>query len=537
MSSIKVINDLNVIGNLSAENIVITDTLVHHEFNAIKSFAINSYNTVKDTSANWNDAYTAVYNTSANWNTVNDTSANWNDSYNTVKNTSANWNDSYNTVKNTSANWQDVYNTFQSTSSTFLTADSDSQQLSFDYNQKLLMISNDRDQGNAINFGPFLYTSSITSASAAWYDAYNTINNTSANWDNSYNTVKVTSANWNDSYNTINNTSANWDSSYNTINNTSANWDSSYNTINNTSANWDSSYNTVKVTSANWNDSYNTINNTSANWDSSFNAINNSSANWNDSYNTVKNTSANWNDSYNTVKNTSANWQDVYNTFQSTSSTFLTADSDSQQLSFDYNQKILMISNDKGQGNAINFGPFLYTSSITSASAAWYDAYNTVKNTSAYWITDAQVLVFDPNTKQLSISQGNGVDLTSLTNNQSTSAKFDSLSSNNILGNVTNNVYKINASLTLSDIHAGSIIVNDSNNHIDINVPNENITKFTPGTQITIIQGYAGNVRIRPTVQVILQSYNGYYTLRGTHSVCTLYYLGSNVWNLGGDLI
>ena len=117
------------------------------------------------------------------------------------------------------------------------------------------------------------------------------------------------------------------------------------------------------------------------------------------------------------VQSNSANWDDVYTTFKGVSSTFLTSELDQQTLSFDDLTKDLSISN----GNTISLSALTDITStdtgVRELTANWEDTYTTFKNVSSTFLTsetDSQTLSFDDLTKDLSISNGNTISLSAL---------------------------------------------------------------------------------------------------------------------------
>ena len=109
--------------------------------------------------------------------------------------------------------------------------------------------------------------------------------------------------------------------------------------------------------------------------------------------NLLKSTSANWNSVYTTVSANSSNWESTYTTFKNASATFLTSETDSQNLSYDESLKEISISN----GNTISLSSI--DNNLKALSGNWEDTYTTVKNNSALW------------------GVGGGSDISSLTSN------------------------------------------------------------------------------------------------------------------------
>ena len=139
-------------------------------------------------------------------------------------------------------------------------------------------------------------------------------------------------------------------------------WNESYSLIQSNSASWvsDSTADTeVRALTSGWiggNDAYTNLVANSAAYlsavDLSFLSV---SANWDSVYNTVQSNSAtNWNYQGTDIKALTSNWESTYTTFRDASSTFLTSETDSQTLSFDETTKDLTISN----GNTVSLSSF-----------------------------------------------------------------------------------------------------------------------------------------------------------------------------------
>jgi hypothetical protein len=110
------------------------------------------------------------------------------------------------------------------------------------------------------------------------------------------------------------------------------------------------------------------------------------SANWQSTFTTVSSNSSNWETTYSLVSSNSSNWESTYTTVSTNSSNWETAYTnvrdnsanwDSQSLSFDESNKELSISN----GNVIS----LSSLDVTSLSASWQSTYSTVSSNSSNW--------------------------------------------------------------------------------------------------------------------------------------------------------
>jgi len=205
---------------------------------------------------------------------------------NEVRSLTGKWDSTYTTVQASSANWDTAYNIsseYQTVSSTFLTAETDSQTLTFDETNKELTISN----GNTVSLSALIDSSIDTGVRAL-----------TTNWENTFTHVQANSSNWNTSYfsTTALNLSSNiWNSTYTLVESESANWgtggvaqnlsfDESTSelslTLGNTvslsslaGAGGDPEATTlVRSNSANWDSTYTTVQSNSANWQTTFQA-------------------------------------------------------------------------------------------------------------------------------------------------------------------------------------------------------------------------------------------------------------------------
>ena len=103
--------------------------------------------------------------------------------------------------------------------------------------------------------------------------------------------------------------------------------------------------------------------------------------NGNDLQSEIESISATTKSVYTTVNTNSAYWSDVYTTFKNASSTFLTSETDSQTLSFNDLNKNLTISN----GNTISLSSLIPDTSVRALTSNWQSTYTTVSSNSATW--------------------------------------------------------------------------------------------------------------------------------------------------------
>jgi hypothetical protein len=221
------------------------------------------------------------------------------------------------------------------------------------------------------------------------------------------------------------------------------------------SGDWQSTYTTVRSNSAFW----------ASNIDTGVRAL---TGNWQNASTVVQTNSAFWASNIDTgVRALTGNWESTYNTFKTLSSTFLTSETDSQTLSFNEGTKDLSISN----GNTVSLSALIDVGStgidteVRTLTGNWESTYTTVQSNSAQWAsnidtgvraltgnwdkayemssayslisstfltseTDSQTLSFNELNKQLSISNGNTISLSALTDLTSVDTEVRSLTSN-----------------------------------------------------------------------------------------------------------
>ena len=491
------ISNLTVTGEISTTNsLYVGGNLIQKDLQSV-------YTSVNNTSSNWDNVYTSVNVTSGNWNdvytSVNNTSGNWNDVYTTVQSYSgSSWNQTLSFNENTDIlairdsnslslssitqnNKNYTHTNFLPLSGGLINGDltvtgnlsslgtityldslvsvtsalevtnigsgpalkvtqTGNQDVASFYddsvialvvkdggnigigtlipNKKLTVTGEISSTGNVSIDGNLIQPefvdlkTKVSNLSGNWDDVYTSVNLASGNWNNVYTSVNNTSGNWNNVYTSVNNTSGNWNNVYTTtnnisgvyttVNNTSGNWNNVYTSVYNTSGNWNNVYTTVNLASSDWYSTYSFVSSNSSdiknanslvfngkdNWNNVYTSVNNTSGNWNNVYTTTNNISGNWNNVYTSVNNTSGNWDDVYNTFKTASSTFLTSETDSQTLSFDEITKNLSITN----GNTISLSALTdITATDTGVRALtgdWNSTYTTVLGNSSQWASN-----------------------------------------------------------------------------------------------------------------------------------------------------
>ena len=107
------------------------------------------------------------------------------------------------------------------------------------------------------------------------------------------------------------------------------------------------------------------------------------SGNWQDTYVWVASASPAWSSTYSSVYELSSKWLDAYTTYSQNSATYLTSETDSQTLSFDEVSKLLTITN----GNTVSLSSLTdYETSFAQSSANYESTYSTVATNSAIWL-------------------------------------------------------------------------------------------------------------------------------------------------------
>ena len=412
----------------------------------------------QNVSSHWENTYTVVAANSAQWAIDNDDVA-----VNTlVRSNSAIWNTvgAYQgtDVKVLTGNWQSTYNTVRSNSAT-----------NWNYQgTDLKSLSAGWVGGNAA------FTNLVANSAAYLSSVDLSFLSVSANWNSVYNTVLANSAtNWNYQGTDLKGLSANWQSTYNTFRTVSSTFLTSE--TDSQTLSFDKLNNNLTISNGNTVSLSSLVDQTAIDTQTR-----NLTGNWQNTYNTVQSNSATtWNYQGTDLKGLSANWQSTYNTFKAVSSTFLTAETDSQTLSFNEETKDLSISN----GNTVSLSAFGTGSDteLRSLTGNWESSYTTVKDFSGSWQdtftimqaksavwdeavtsgytgtdikaltgnwestyntfkavsstfltseTDSQALSFDEGTKDLSISNGNTISLSALVDSTATDTSVRNLTGN-----------------------------------------------------------------------------------------------------------
>lgn len=291
MPSIKILQDLNVTGVLTANTISVQNLLTDTGSLAVTAIRNNldSNNTLlSSNSGNWDDAYNAVQSGSAAWALSGISLSDVTDYL------------SSNSVTISSVN---VTNGFKvGSGSTVLYVSGSKVGINTETpNKELTVIGNISATGYIYGDGSNLtgisqnnteVSNVVISNSATWIDVSTVVQNNSTAW--AIDTAILTlsnSANWDASYTALTSTSAAWDDTNSVVQSNSAYWSS----FSSQSANLDSVYNTVSTNSGSWCEAYTSVNSNSSNWDSVYNTVNSNSGNWESVYSIVESLSVDGN--------------------------------------------------------------------------------------------------------------------------------------------------------------------------------------------------------------------------------------------------
>jgi hypothetical protein len=438
-------------------------------------------------SGNWNSVYNTVQTNSAvNWNyqgtDLKTLSADWQNTFSTVQSNSAVWLEGGSAsdfaVRTLSGNWESTYTTFKNASSTFLTSETDSQNLSFDEETKDLSISN----GNTISLSALVDRVAIDTG----------VRTLTSVWDSTYNTVQSNSAVW------LEGGSA----SDFAIRSLTASYDSTYSTVQSNSATvWNYQGTDIKDLTGNWVGGNIAFTNLVANSAAYLSAVDLSflgvSADWDSVYNTVlANSAANWNYQGTDLKELSANWESTYTTFKNASSTFLTSETDSQNLSFDEETKDLSISN----GNTISLSALIDNTAtdtgVRTLTSVWDSTYNTVQSNSAVWLEGGSASDFAIRSLTASYDSAyNTVLANSATNWNYQGTDVKNLSSGWVGGNVAFTNLASNSAAYLSSIDLSFLSVSANWNSVYSTVQSNSATTWNyQGTDLKALTGNYSSV-------------------------------------------
>ena len=245
-------------------------------------------------------------------------------------------------------------------------------------------------------------------------------------------------------------------------------------------------------------------------------------AQWSSTYTTVKESSAViWNYQGTDLKDLSANWQETYTTFKNASSTFLTSETDSQILNFDEINKELTITN----GNTVSLSSFGTGADVEvrALTANWEETYTTFKNASSTFLTsetDSQTLSFDEITKELSILNGNTVSLSSF--GTGADVELRALSAN---WQETYTTFK-NASSTFLTSETDSQILNFDEITKDLTISSGNVVSLS-----ALVDGTAVDVGVR----ALTGDYTSVFNTVQSNSATNWSYEGTDLKDLSAN--
>jgi hypothetical protein len=204
---------------------------------------------------------------------------------------------------------------------------------------------------NSISAISGIYADTLNAKTGIFSPDVNLLKSTSGAWDSVYTTVSTNSADWESTYTTFKNTSGTFLTSETDSQTLSYNESSKELSISNgNTVSLSSIDNNLKSLSGNWESTYTTVSGNSAGWSYDGSDLKTLSSNWQNTYTTVSDNSGNWSYDGSDIKSLSGNWESTYTTFKNTSGTFLTSETDSQTLSYNESSKELSISN----GNTVS---------------------------------------------------------------------------------------------------------------------------------------------------------------------------------------
>ncbi len=393
--------------------------------------------------------------------------------FTTVNSNSASWNYQGTDIKVLTASWQNAYNNLVANSALYLEQSDLSliQSASSDWDAAY-----DNLVTNSALYLEQVDITDIQSASSDWDTAYNNLVTNSALYLidtndgdlNVNNFVYTNSAELLDIKSVVHNNSALWILSG--IGEESdpifTSWVQIY------SANYESTFNTVLSNSSDWNYQGTDIKSLTANWQEAFNNLVSNSSDYLEQVDLseLQTNSANWNTSYeNLVTNSAAYLVDAndgdlnVNSFVYTNSANILDINSVVQT----NSALWILS-----GLSVETDP-IFTLWASTYSANYQSTYNTVFANSANWI---QNLSFNENNKTLSISNGNNVSLSSLTEDLS---YYLPLTGGTITGDLSvldvlsANIIQFNTTPTVTSTVLGNVYWEEQDNTIAIDMGND----------------------------------------------------------------
>lgn len=375
MSHIEFVDDILVYNSVSAVSGLFADTLEIRT-----GISSPDFDQVKAASANWDSTYLTVSALSAAWNIDYDGSD--------IKALTANWESTYVVTSGLSADWTTAFNTVCAWGSSSVP------DIALRFTSDILGNGIDNTYTYFHGLGTKdlvvsvieIATGNIALAAVYVTDTQITVEFAEPVSGTLYRLVAIGATNL-AQYASI---SANWQSTFTTVSSNSSNWETTYTTFRDQSGNFLTSETDSQTLSFNESIKELSISNgnnislssldvtgLSANWETTYSLVSSNSSNWESTYTTVSANSSNWETTHTNVRDNSANWESTYTTFRDQSGSFLTSETDSQTLSFNDSNKELSISN----GNVVS----LSSLDVTSLTASWQSTYSTVSSNSANW--------------------------------------------------------------------------------------------------------------------------------------------------------
>lgn len=455
--SAKTVTQIKSTETVTATPHTATDGTIYYELEAapeVSDTVIYGENGIsaKNQGTNWTIGLSSDF---LSANALNNLSGNWQNTYNSVLNNSAKWNEVSSKINNEDFNpvKNDVETLKENSAHSTLSSKNDYIKVTNNgVNYGIEFVSGDLATktwvaDNYQNKGDYLSANALNNLSGKWVDTYNSVNSHSAEWNevtkklytSSFESIsgewafsadvdtriketkdwaKDTFLSANE-FDIIKETSGNWDSAYSAITASAEKWNKTFNDVSESAKYWNSAYDSL-VSADKWNETYERVKTSADEWDKitykldkvifddyvskadsayytagngieinnhvisisadylSANALNDLSGRWENTSKVVENTSAKWNDTYSAVTANSANWNEVNAKLYTSSFTAYSANLDETIKTF------------SGEFTAVSSD---FT--IHSANSAihvqegerdkWTSAANRVENSAAIW--------------------------------------------------------------------------------------------------------------------------------------------------------
>lgn len=259
-----------------------------------------------------------------------------------------------------------------------------------------------------------------------------------------------------------------------------------------------------------WNGTFTTVRNISADWSSSYSTLCALSGQWNASSTLVQNSATNWNSTYSVVRELSSSWNKettdlptVVNYLSTNSVTLCTANVRGQLLSAGVDLFNIFVTNVGTDGQTLTYVPSSYNLSISNGntvnlssintvvianSANWQSTYLTVSALSASWEESAEILPTVINylstnnvlISSLQVTRNLTMSGNILATNISATGGFFGQAQDNILSmSSTNTVQNSTIAFAISSINANLLLVSPAPTY---NLPIATLTDFPTTT-------------------------------------------------------